>query len=324
MLRIGFNFFCISLFFTGLSQKEHESLSYQLYDDQLVIYSNIGYNSAPFRIEDDLGTVRYRNNLDLVLGFGGAYKWLDLSLNFKLPGNFRNPDEFGTTTYFDFDIGFKFNRFYFNYDLHLYKGFRAENAGKFILQNDLSTFSTSIGGYYFRNDAFQFQPFQGITGRYKALTRSFYVKGTTNLHGVQHLPSILPAEFITDEKSIWEAHRNTSFDLGVVPGFAFVGNWKGWQAGALIGLGGVFQSKFYRFDSTTRGFFGLAPRIDFQAHVGYNKKKWFVMLHTDLDNKQIQFNSYHYRQIYYFIRITGGFRFPASFTEQLPVDLPDL
>jgi hypothetical protein len=324
MFRIGFNIFCCAYFFSVYSQQENESLPYQLYDDQLVIYSNIGYNSAPFRIRDDIGTVRYRNNMDLVLGVGGAYKWLDLSLNFKLPGSFRDPNEFGTTTYFDFDIGFKVQQFYFNYDLHIYKGFRAEKSGSFVLQNDLSTFSTSIGGYYFLNPAFQFQPFQGITGRYSDITSSFYVKGTTNLHGMQHLPSLLPLEFVSDEKSIWKAHRNTAFDLGILPGVAFVGNWKGWQAGALLGLGGVIQNKYYRFDNTTRGFLGLAPRIDFQAHLGYNQEKWFLMLHADLDNKQIQFNSYRFRQIYYFIRITGGFRFPSSFTEQLPVDLPDL
>ena len=313
--------FCYSWSF---SQDSVPEKPYYFYTDQIVAYSSIGYNAAPFRIRDNFGTARYRNNMNPVFGIGIAYKWLDLALNFKLPGYFRNPTNYGTTSYFDFDIGFQLDKIYFQYDLHVYEGFNVQLNDTKKLLNDLSTFSSSINAYYFTNDNYKIKSVRGITGRYMDFIFSYYAKGTFNIHGVQNRPSVVPEIFHDSQKSIWKAHRNNAFDAGILPGLAVAGNWQGWQIGSMLGLGGVVQGKFYRFDATSRGFVGLAPRIDFQAHVGYNQDDWFIMLQSAIDNKQIRFSNYHFRQVYHYVRITGGYRFPERVSQQLPVDLPDL
>jgi hypothetical protein len=88
----------------------------------------------------------------------------------------------------------------------------------------------------------------------------------------------------------------------------YIKRWKSFQVGIMGGIGFVMQSKFYLADSTTRGFFGLAPRFDVKFIAGYNQPRYFVMFVSDFDNKSIRFNDLAYRQTFYNLKIVGGIR----------------
>ena len=130
-----------------------------------------------------------------------------------------------------------------------------------------------------------------------------------NLHGISSPDGLLPYEYINDNRSILQSALMSVFDFGAVPSYVYGNNINGWQFGGFGGLGVVLQAKFYEFDNTTRGFLGLAPRIDLRLQGGYNVEKWFVMLDAAFDNKSIRFNDVRYRQNYYYLRFLYGYRF---------------
>ena len=307
----------------SFSQKENDSVPYDLYKDQLVLHASMGLNDAPFQLKGKFGnasTLRFRSNLNPIMGFGVAYKWFALNLNFKLPGHIRNTDDYGSSNYYDLGVKFGIKRWFFKIDLHGYTGFGIKNARSIndslpvsdegIYYNDgIQSISFSINAYRFKNANFKMKPALGIVGRYLDKTSSFYMKYTINTHGVGASGGIVPSNFFDYSASVYEANTISAFDFGAVPGFAYVNNINGWQYSFLAGLGAVIQAKVFNFNGNSRGFLGLAPRLDLKAQAGYNVEKWFLMFTSSFDNKSIRFNDFRYRQIYYYLRLTYGYRF---------------
>jgi len=312
------------LIFAFSSKAQNDSLPYNMYKDRLVLKSSLGYNSAPFSIRGEFGgkkeVLKYRANMNAVLGLGFAYKWLSLNLNFNLPGYIKNTDKFGESQYFDLNINFDAKRWHFSFDLHNYSGFSLLNANRFSdtlvglglenqLKPNLQTVSLSVNAYRFENKSFKMKPAIGIVGNYNTEVKSFYVKYTMNLHALNNQDGLIPYQHLNDTRSILQSTFMSAFDFGAVPGFVYINNINGWQFGALGGLGLVLQTKFYGFDNTTRGFIGLAPRLDLRLKGGYNVENWFLMLDCSFDNKSIRFNDLRYQQNYYYIRLLYGYRF---------------
>lgn len=312
---------CISL---GHAQHAaNDTLPYTMFKDRLVLHSSIGINDAPFSLSGDfnsLDNLKYRANLNTIMGFGFAYKWLALNINFKLPGYIRNTADFGKTNYFDLGVKFGIKKWFFAVDFHGYSGFGIKDAHQlndtlpvsnrnvFVNQN-VQSFSLSFNGYRFKNEHFKIKPAIGIVGHYREKTSSFYVKYTINTHGVGASNGIMPSDFFNYSASVYAANSISAFDFGAVPGYAYINNHNGWQYGFLAGLGAVIQAKVFSFPANTRGFLGLAPRLDLKAQAGYNVDNWFLMFTSSFDNKSIRFNDFRYRQVYYYLRLTYGYRF---------------
>lgn len=305
------------------AQESKDTIPYELYKDQLVLHTSFGFNDAPFQLKGNFGnaeTLRFRSNLNPILGVGMAYKWFALNINFKLPGHIRNTNDYGSSNYFD--LGFKFGvkRWFFKVDLHGYTGFGIKNASaindslpvsdKGIYYNDnIQSLSFSINAYRFKNPLFKIKPAIGIVGRYTDKAKSFYMKYTINTHGVGASNGIVPSNFFDYSATVYESNTLSAFDFGVIPGFAYVQNINGWQYSFIAGLGAVIQAKVFAFNGNSRGFLGLAPRLDLKAQAGYNVDNWFFMFTSSFDNKSIRFNNLRYRQIYYYVRLTYGYRF---------------
>ncbi len=304
-------------------QKSNDSIPYELYKDQLVLHSSIGFNDAPFQLKGNFGNtdiLRFRSNLNPIMGLGMAYKWFALNINFKLPGHLRNTEDYGKSNYFDLKVKFEIKRWFFRVDLHGYTGFGIKNArvindslpvsDEGIYYNDkIQSLSFSINAYRFKNPKFKIKPAIGIVGRYRNQASSFYMKYTINTHGVGATNGLVPNNFFDYSASVYESNTLSAFDFGAVPGYAFVNNKNGWQYGFLAGLGAVIQAKVFAFNGNSRGFLGLAPRLDLKAQAGYNVDDWFLMLTSSFDNKGIRFNNLRYRQMYYYMRLTYGYRF---------------
>ena len=321
--------YLISLLFFALTIKaQSDTLPYNLYKERFVIKSSIGYNTAPFSIRGNFGegkeVLKYRANMNAILGLGFAYKWLNLNLNFTLPGYLKNTEEFGETQYFDFNIKFDVKRWHFLLDVHNYSGFSLIDAIRFSdtltttgvsnqVKPNMQTASGSIHAYRFKNKAFKIKPALGVVGNYKEEVSSFYVKYTLNLHAIASPDGLFPYQYLSDERSIVRSTMMSAFDFGAVPGFVYMNNINGWQYGGVAGLGLVMQTKFYQFDNTTRGFLGLAPRYDFRLFGGYNVENWFCTLDIQFDNKSIRFNDIRYRQNYYYVRLLYGYRFKKNY-----------
>lgn len=318
--------FILILFFAQVCVSQTDSLPFRSYKENLVIHSSLGYNAAPFSLTGDFGQVnklKYRANLNPIMGLGVAYKWFALNVNFKLPGYVRNTTNYGRTNYLDLTVKFGIKKWFFNIDLHAYRGFGIKDANlisenlpvssrNILLNDQLNTFSFSINGYRFHKKGFKMKPALGIVGRYLKKSSSFYIKYTTNIHGIDAANKIMPHTYFENDKAIHRSNNISAFDFGAVPGWAHINNINGWQYGILAGLGGVIQTKTYSFDGTNRGFLGLAPRLDLKVQGGYNVDSWFLMLTSSFDNKSIRFNEFQYQQVYYYLRLTYGYRFKKN------------
>lgn len=314
----------VFLLFNFTIQGQTDTLPYNMFKDRFVLKSSLGYNSAPFSIRGNFDgekeVLKYRANMNAVMGVDFSYKWLSIGLNFTLPGYLKDTDKFGETQYFDFNFNVDVKKWFLTFDIHNYTGFSLLNAKRFSptlvapgnrnqLKPKMQSASISINAYRFQNVNFKMKPALGIVGNYKQEVKSFYVKYTTNLHGISSPDGLLPHEYINDNRSILQSTLMSAFDFGAVPGYVYVNNINGWQFGGFAGLGVVLQAKFYEFDNTTRGFLGLAPRIDLRLQGGYNVEDWFVMFDAAFDNKSIRFNDVQFRQSYYYIRLLYGYRF---------------
>jgi hypothetical protein len=287
-----------------------------------VLYSDFGYTTAPFTIQYDfekgLNKLRYKNSFRPILGLGGSYKWFALRIGFALPGT-RFEDKYGKTNYFNLGGDFSVKKFYFDLHVRNYSGYAIKDAYKWndslhlTNPNDIRAktraTSLSVNTWYFQSKDFKMHAVRGKTGHYDSEVRTWYVKNTLNLYSIgNNGESIIPNELIDIHNSKTSSDKYSTFELGFIPGYAYVNRWSNWQVSALIGFGPVVQAKFYNVNSKSRGFIGLAPRFDFKFIAGYSIPKYFVFLETDFDNRSIRFGDLKYKQYFYTIRLIGGIR----------------
>lgn len=313
--------FC--LFFASFARTQPDSLPYKSFKDKIVWFADLGYASAPFSIkynfDNGVDRIKYRNNFRTVLGFGGAYKWFSLRLAVSLPGNMLPVSDYGKTEQFNLGFDFTYKKVFFDVDWRNYKGFSVKNAYKWNdslsissphdIQPHLNAANLSLNAWYFNNKHFKMSAIRGKTGHYTKELHTWYLKSTINFFGVGNTGApVIPEDLVDPESSKTGSTFFSAFDMGVIPGYAYVNKINNWQFSGSFGLGPVLQGKFYEVNGNTRTFVGLAPRYDIRLIGGYNVDRYFVMLVTDFDNKSIGFNDMKYRQSYYSVRVVSGIR----------------
>lgn len=313
-----------SLAFGQKKNAEKPATPFTLYKDKIVLYTDLGFSNSPYTIRfksanTDVTRLKFKNNLGLVMGFGGSYKWMSLRLAFALTRNLRSVAKYGKTSYFDLGFDFPFKKMYFEFDFRNYKGYALKNAyhwndslnpgHKHEIHPEASTLTVGLNGWYFNNKDFKMHSLRGKVGHYDRPVFTWYLKNTINIQGVSDIGSIIPAKLTDSLNTKTRATTISAFDFGSIPGVAYVNRTRNWQYAGMIGFGPVIQSKFYIVDEVTRGFFGLAPRYDIRLIAGYNVPKWFVMLTTEFDNRSVRFNDLRYRNNNYTVRVAAGMRF---------------
>lgn len=303
---------------------QHDTLNYSLYKDKIVLYSDLGFKSAPFSIKynypNGIKRLHYKHNIKAVLGFGIAYKWFGLRIGFSLPGELKPVSRFGRSNFTDFGVKFNIKQTFWDVDLRVYNGYVIKDAYKWndsltaLTPNDhrpdTRTASFSINSWYFRSKQFKMQSVLGIAGDFRRTTGTWYFKSTLNFFGVgTDKGAIIPEELSDSADTKTLATAASALDLGLVPGYAYVYRKGYWQASVFGGLGGVIQSKFFAAGVVTRGFLGLAPRIDLRFTAGFSKSNYFIWLLSDFDIKSISFKDMRYTQTFYNISVCGGYRF---------------
>lgn len=305
---------------------QSDTLPYSLFNDQLVIYSDLGYSTAPFTIlypfSNSTDRLKFKNNYRNILGFGLCYKWFSLRLSFPLPGYARQVERYGKTAPFNVGFDFSLKKFFFDTDLRFFKGYAIKDAYTWndtltsaspnLLRPDAQSLSFSMNTWYFNNKNFKMSALRGKTGHYNSAVQTWYIKGTFNVFGSSNGSSELIPGGLQSNKPQTSSISYSATDVGIVPGYAYVNRINNWQFSVIGGIGGVFQAKFYENNGLPRGFLGLAPRYDFRMMGGYSVPSWFIFLITDFDNKSIRFGELIYRQNYYSIKVVAGKRFPEK------------
>lgn len=313
--------FCSTL---GYSQDTLNDVPYNSYRNKIVLYSDLGFSSAPFTLSGDfsnnISKLKYRHNQQLIMGLGFAYKWMALRIGFGLPIQMRPVSKFGPSRYFD--LGFKFNlkQTFWDVDVRNYAGYVLKDANQWndtlsasephLKIPNTNSINFSINCWYFRSKNFKMNSVLGKKGDYNQSHGTWYFKSSLNIFGSGNgLDPMMPAALVDTTLTIYRAEAISALDIGLIPGYAYVYRWNNWQITGFGGFGGVIQSKFYAFDGNDRrGFLGLAPRLDLRFIAGYSKKNYFFWLHTNFDVKSIRFREVAYRQTYNTIRVVAGVR----------------
>jgi len=300
-----------------------DTIPFNSYRDKIVLYSDLGFSSAPFSIRGNFSNganrLRYRHNQQLIMGLGFAHKWLALRIGFGLPTLLRPRSRFGEARYIDLGFKFNFRQTFWDFDFRNYSGYVLKDAYQWNdtlnalnpnakMRQTRST-SISINTWYFRSKDFKMNSVLGKKGDYKRSHGTWYFKGTLNLFGsANDAGGLLPVELVDTTQNINLVSNVSALDLGVVPGYAYVHRWNNWQAAGFGGVGGVIQSKFFSAGGISRGFLGLAPRVDLRFIIGYSKERYFLWFHANFDVKSIRFRELGYQQTYNTFRIIGGVR----------------
>ena len=302
---------------------QDKPLPYEDYRDKLVLYTDIGYNTAPFSVRypfsSELEQINYRNNYRTIVGLGVAWKWLALRIGIPVFNRYRSNELYTKTDQLNLSADYAMNHLFFEGNLNLTRGYAALNASQWDqntnnaneLFPNLLSYNISLGTWYFRNKDFKINAVLGKRARYLSEVKSWYIKGALNIFGLDNLNhSILPDELSTPNATRTYAQSIGALDIGIIPGFAYVNSFDDWQVSAWFGLGGVAQFKGY---TTTTGvnrvFLGLAPRYDFRLMGGHTTGNYFIFLVTDFDNKSMAFNNLGFNQYFYSIQLLLGKRF---------------
>ncbi len=303
---------------------QQDSLPYTLFKNKVILYTDIGYTSAPFSVHypynSTLDKLKYKNNFRTILGFGISYKWFSFRIGIPLPGNVKSVSNYGKTIPFNLGFDFTIKKTFFDVDFRSYKGYAIIDAYKWNdtlnklqphdIQSNINTLSFSANAWYFHDKNFKISALKGKTGHYNREVKTWYLKYSLNIFGLNNgSNSIVPEVLIDSSNTKTSASTISSVDFGVIPGYAYVNKVKNWQFSTLFGVGFSVQSKFYSKDDVSRSFLGLAPRYDIRLIGGYSVPKFFVFLITDFDNKSIRFDDFIYRQTFYTIKLLGGIRF---------------
>lgn len=313
-----------------LHAQEQDSVSYTLYKDRVILYSDIGFNSAPFSLKDNYNQgvkkLKYKNNIRAVLGLGIAYKWFAFRLGIGLPGQVKSTKKYGKTKYFDIGVKFPVKQLYFDLDLRNYHGYVLKDEYKWNdslntlnpngIYPNMRSVSASLNVWYFKSKAFKIGAVFGKVGHYNKPVHTYYIKSSVNFFGVTNGSIPLVPNQLADSSSRQNADVITALDFGVIPGYAYVNRINNWQFSVFGGIGGVVQAKFYSNQGVSRGFLGLAPRLDFRVVGGYTKPKYFVLLSTDFDVKSIKIQELRYNQSFYNIKLIAGVRLKNKKSKQ--------
>ena len=314
-----FLFLCTYIYSFGA---EGDSTLYNTYRNQVVLYSYLGFHSAPFSIKDDfnLGVkkVHYKHNLRPILGFGIAYKWLKFRFGIGLPANLRSEKKFGESQYTT--LGFSLNpkQMFWSADIKFYQGYVIPGAYKWnnLISKDSSSFhpnintlNIAIDAWHFKTKNYKMPTSISKVDDIKASVGSYFYKYSLSIFGVTgNSQTITPIELIDTTQTRSFARAATSLDFAFLPGYSYVYKHNNWRIAGVAGLGLALQAKFFEAKGITRGFLGLSPRVDLRLLTGYSKSKYFVLLVSSLEYKNIVFKEMKYNQTLFSVYVVGGIR----------------
>ena len=300
-------------------------MKYTSYKNHPILYFDMGYNAAPFSMKyqftNDIDKVKYRHNFKSMLGIGFAYKWFSIRLGAALVGNVRPISRYGKANYYDIGINFTIKKTYSEIDFRSYLGYVVKDSKDWdttyndLKPNDvdqqLASYNIAMSMWYFDNEHFKIDPFNGIKGRYNRPVTTWYLAGRFDVYGItnQNGTSIVPLQLIDSTNTKTGASALTAGDFGVIPGIGHANRFGNWQYGAMFAFGPRIQGKTYSVNGASTTLLGIVPRYDLKLIAGYNVPKFFAILSFELDNKSIVFQKFKYHQTYYRMRLSVGYHF---------------
>ena len=164
----------ISIFTFG----QKDSASITKFRNNLIVYNDIGFNTAPFNISTRFNkqtiSAKYRNNIHDFYGIGCNYKIFSVRVGVQIPGSVKSLKNYGNSKFFHLGFDFSFRKLFFDVDFYQYRGFAFVDAYKFdslhfttvnsnIIYDRLTSNSLSVNMWYFHKKNFTLSALRGKT-----------------------------------------------------------------------------------------------------------------------------------------------------------------
>jgi hypothetical protein len=262
----------------------------------------------------------------MMLGIGFSYRWFSLRIGAALIGNSRPTSQFGKANYFDIGTQFSIKKVYSEIDVRSYFGYVLKNAflwdSTYSMANpndknqDINVYNIGAKMWYLHNKNFRMDPFTGNRGVYNQQVMTWYLAGRLDFYGMHNRNgrTIVPSTLSDTTNTKTAAQSLSAIEFGVIPGFGYVNKVKTFQFGFMAALGPRLQYKAYKINDIETGKGGIVARYDLKVIFGYNVPRYFVMMHIEVDNKSIHFDSFKYNQTFFYLKVQTGYRFK----EKLP------
>jgi hypothetical protein len=332
-MKINAAFQLLSFLLSTAVYSQTDSLKFRHYNNQVTVYSLTGFNASNVAIKQKFGDQkrqRFLFNPPLLLGFGVAYKGIDLSLTRRLPNHLMSSSRYGKSDYFDFKFKFSLARIHWAFRAQKYSSFAllnhqfpdAELQAPHLFLTDFSTFSLNLDARYFFKKEFSYKAAMGFSGEYLSDFFTPYIYGYTGGSNVKHRGNtLLPAYLQDPAASISLSEKVGCFEFGAIPGAAFVKRHNNLQGMLLLGWGPLIQTKWHAGGPSSRAFFGLSSRTDLQLSLGYHKSSWFVQVISEFQFRRINFRQMNVQQYYYDLRIFFGYLIQVKKQPKVITDL---
>lgn len=276
-----------------LFKSEIDTNYIRTFPNALTIKSFINGKLLFLDIEDQKNDyeLNYMPNGNNSLGFGFNYKWVGLSLGFKMVDE-NNQSIYGETGYFDFLTSFILRKGFIDIYFQKYSGFYLDNSAAmirdwpavdtYLIRPDISLISSGIDYTHVINpEKFSYIAAFSQTEVQRKSAGSIILGGSVNYHYVSGDSSFIPDNLIYEE----------AFNANPVKGVrGITTNARFGYAHTLVALERFFVSLsldagigyVYSTSTETSGklnhSFQVNPIASFRMAAGYNHNKWFLGL----------------------------------------------
>lgn len=314
----------------GVYSQRDSSSVYTLYRLNPIVAVDFGLNTAPFNIkypfsDPNIKALKFRHNMKGMMGVAVAYKWFSLRLGAGIFRNMRPISLYGKSNYIDLGLQCSFRNFHGEMDYRQYYGYALRNAtwapnhgpgNPNDLDYNLDVHNIGVKLTYFQNKDFKMDAFYASRGVYNKEVFTWYLLSKADFFGVKNENRpIIPAHLIDSTNTKTRAESFGAVEFGVMPGFGHANRINSWQYGVLIAVGPRMQLKDYEVGGNKTTKASIVPRYDMKLMVAYTKPKYFAVLHFEIDNKNIRFNTLKYNQNFLSVRIQAGWRFQETSKE---------
>ena len=299
-----------------------DSSHFELYKRRWIVDLATGFNSTHLSYNlkyNNLGKVNMIPNTPFVLQTGVHYLGVRIGLTFKLPVNTLNVNEYGRSSYFNFDLAFALKRLNFAFDIKYFEGFAFLNQqqidtafipSKHGIHPHYATITSGVHMRYFLKKNFNYKASLGMVGDFKKSTFSPYIYGYIGGTSISNNRDYLLADFQrTDSIDNSNMTQLGAFELGTIPGLAYVYRKNWFQGTIMAGFGPLVQVKSYQTPIHSRGFLGLNTRTDLIVVAGIQQTKWFLNLSGEFQFRRINIKNINFQEYFFDVRLCGGYRF---------------
>lgn len=285
-----------------------ESAYYTNYPNAIILKPFISYTSMDLSIESTESDDRLEFRPNSFANLGISFSWwiFGFSLSSQLKDSIKNPEQYGESTYFDFQFNYYSKYFGGDFNLAYYKGYYIENSTaalegreldpKKIILPDLEAAVLGFNLYYiFNPERVSLAAAFDQTAKQNRSGGSFMLMLSYAQIALVNSGPIIPESQQELYGDLGDFSKGAFITLALLPGYVYSFVWRNYFFTPVIFVGLGLQAQGFESPSQTDSVDAgaIALKMNIRLSFGYNADRFFsgISLIDDLnsiENKQGQ------------------------------------